>query len=137
MALRQHLVDDAVAAAGAIVRLVLQFFLALVGRVEERFRLGCVPLRIRVYSATGLDMGHLLLVGCPKFAHARARTNSSTSSCEGTLPPQRLRNSTGRAPFNARRTSSTIWPLLISTTTNDVRAPGESLEVATSGRDRA
>ncbi len=29
----------------------------------------------------------------------------------------RFRNSTGREPFSASRTSSSIWPLLISTTT--------------------
>ena len=62
---RQHLVDDAVAAAGAIVRLVLQFFLALVAR-EERFRLAADHL-VFGYSATGLDIGHLLLVGCPNL----------------------------------------------------------------------
>ena len=35
MAARQHLVHDAVAAAGTVVGLVLQFFLALVSLVED------------------------------------------------------------------------------------------------------
>ena len=40
-----------------------------------------------------------------------------------------IRNSTGRVPSNASRTSSTIWPLLISTTQTNARAFGKALEI--------
>ena len=38
------------------------------------------------------------------------------SSGSGTMPPKRPKCSTGSAPLMARRTSSTIWPALISAT---------------------
>ena len=85
--LGQQLVDDAVAAAGAVVRLVLQF--APCARSDRRSTSAFSWVTVKL----AMDQ-HLLAT-----ARTCVRRNASTSSAEGALPPTRLKNSTGRAAF--------------------------------------
>src|ERR1039458_9057584 len=112
------------AASGTVMRLMLQIALPLILWIEH-FGLRVhdfvlVGAHFRFLQGFNPDYVVLRHNGSPVHPHTEAGICSSifaiSSSTAGTLPPPRPQNSTARLPSRARRTSSTIWPLLSSTT---------------------
>ena len=112
MASRQQLVNDAVAAARAVVGLVLQFGFAFVVVVEG----------VRLARGCTVKLRH----GPTPRGHGRRASSRWATLQETRAPPRRKAHCRPRGCKTrpacglraASRTSSTICPVLISTTTN-------------------
>ncbi len=106
-------VDDAVRAAGAVVRP------RPACRLSGRWR--------RSGISTIASLMLTLPAGPPAGRRAPDGSASSTSSgMRRRSRPSGRRSSTGTRPSTASRTSSTIWPPFISTTSSDLHLLGQS-----------